>query len=135
MHWIDTGDIYAHILITITDGGIGLIAGTHMVDVLRKIVLGNLKILGLETDVPTLLQALIRLRGTTAPDLHGVREPVLVLLQVGIDESVTGTQQHDQHEDTPRHSKACERRAELVPPCRLPYFYKNISHMITSSFR
>ena len=64
------------------------------------------------------------------PDLHRVRQPVLILLQVRIDETVAGTQEHDEHEDAPRHGESRERRAELIPPCRLPYFCYDVSHNI-----
>ena len=53
-----------------------------------------------------------------------------MLLHGGVDESVAGSQQHDNHEDAPRHGKARERRAELVPPSRRPYFCNYIVNIL-----
>ena len=45
-----------------------------------------------------------------------------MLFQSGVDQTIACAQEHNDHEDTPRHSETRERRAELVPPRRTPYF-------------
>ena len=84
----------------------------------------------IEIDPAALTQSGVGFRRHTTIDLHRVGEEVAAHLHRRIDESVAGTQQHDNHEDAPRHSETRERRAELVPPCRLPYFSDYISHSL-----
>ena len=76
---------------------------------------GGLKVARVQLNITSLAQSLIGLRGGTSVGFHRVGQPVGTLLHIGIDESVTGTQQHNDHEDAPRHSKACKRRAKLIP--------------------
>ena len=60
-----------------------------------------------EFDGTTFLQSVVGLRGLTAENLHGVGEEASRVLCQGIDESVAGAEQEDEHEDSPRHSKSC----------------------------
>ena len=122
MHRIDTCYRTCNILFAIADSSTNIIKRTYLVDMILKIILSHSDISRLESDTATFLQTIIRLRSATSVNLHRVRQPVFVLLHVGINQTIACTQQYDDHEDAPRYSKTRKRRAELVPPGCRPYF-------------
>ena len=122
MDRIHTSYLYILIILAVGYHGAGIIAGSHFIYVLRELSFCGLHILGVQLDISSLLHTLVGLRGTSAIHLHRAGQVVAVHLHRSIDESVTSSQQHDDHKDSPRHSKSCERSAKLIPSCRLPYF-------------
>ena len=117
---IDTANARSQILLTIADSCRGVILCTHLVDSLRKLLFGNLPIALVQTNVTSFFEALIRLRGPVAEDHHGAIQEAVALLHIGIDQTITGTQQYNEHEDTPCHRKARECRAQFVATSCLP---------------
>ena len=125
---IDTLNCRTDIFLVVADGSRDTVTCPYFVNMIRELARCCIDIPRLQTDIPALLHSLIGLCCLTAKDHHGIREETFTLLQVGIDESITGTQKDDEHEDTPRHSETCERGAQFITPCCLPYFCKYISH-------
>ena len=95
--------------------------GPDVVDGLGKVRAGGGDVAVLQRQVAALLQPLIGLRGHSAEHHHRVRQEAVRLLHLGVDQSVSGAQQDDEHEDAPGHGKSRQARAQLVAARRLPY--------------
>ena len=122
MDGIDTRDAHIHVILAVGHHRTGGIGSTHIIDILLELRFCGSQVFRIEVDPAALAQSGIGFRRHTSIDLHRVGEEVAAHLHRRIDETIAGTQQHDNHEDAPRHSEARERRAEFVSPCRLPYF-------------
>jgi hypothetical protein len=94
--------------------------GTHLVDMVSELRLRGSQVFAVQRDGSSLRQSMIGFLGETAKNLHRVRQEACVLFYLRIEQSVTGTEQHQQHEDAPCHGKACERGAQFVATSRLP---------------
>ena len=103
------------------DIGDGLIHRAYLVDMLLELICRRRNIALLQRDATTLFQSLIGFGCLTAEDHDGVGQETAVLLQLGIDESVAGTQQHHEHEDAPGYSKASKCRPQFITLGRTPY--------------
>ena len=120
MDGINTCYLHVHIVLAISNGRTHIVAGTYLVDMILKLRFCSLQIVFVQLDIASFAQSLIGFRSGTSIRLHRVGKVVTHHIHIGIDESVTSTQQYDDHEDAPRHSKTCERSTELISPCRLP---------------
>ena len=119
---IDATHLRADILLPQTDGARGAILCTHLVDVVCELAGGDSHVALMQTDVTSLLQSLVGHRRLAAEDHHRTGEEAVVLLYRRIDEAIAGSQEHDEHEDAPRHGEARQRCAQLVASRRLPDF-------------
>ena len=118
---VDACHLGTDIFLTVADGDRGAILCPHLINDALELRIGGGDVTRLQTDAAPLLQTLIGFRGTPSEDHHGVGQEAFRLVQLRVNQSVARTQQYDNHEDAPRHSESCERRAQLVATGRLPY--------------
>ena len=125
---IDATKPRADIVLTHADNGLLRYSCPHLVDMIRKLCLRDGDVLVPERYIASFFHALVRFRSCTAEDGHGVHDETIIVVFQCMDKAIACSQQHDKHEDAPRHSKACKRGAQLVAPSRTPYFTDDISH-------
>ena len=128
MNRIHAHDLQAHVLLAICYCGTLIVRGSNVVNMILEFRFGGLQVVSVQADIAPFTKSLIGLRSPASICLHRIRQPVAALLEVSIDESVACAKQHDNHKDSPRHSKTCKRRAELVATSRRPYFCYYITH-------
>ena len=125
-------DAYIHVVLAIAGSATGEIVGSHLVNILSKLCPSGFQVLHVQLYIAPFLQTFIGHRSPTAINLHRVGQEVAVHLHRGIDETVSGSQQHDDHKDAPRHSKSRERSTKFIPSRCLPYFSYYIVHNLYS---
>src|SRR3712207_5333803 len=126
---IYTLDRRAEIVFAIGNGDIVLLnAGTHLIDMGRKLLIGNSKITVVEGDVTPFFQTIIGLGGVATEHNHGIAQEAAAVLFAGPDEPVAGPKEEDEHEDTPCHRESRKGRTQLIALGRGPYFCYYIVH-------
>ena len=78
----------------------------------------------------TLAQSLVWFRGAAAPYHYGVGKKPVLLLELSVDEPIASAEEEYQHEYSPCHRKARERRAEFVALGCAPYFFEEFNHIV-----
>ena len=85
--------------------------GAHAGHVVGELRFGVRQVAVVQLDAPPFLQAVVRLGGPAGEDADGVERPLGRVLLESVDEAVACAQQHDEHEDAPRHGKARQEGA------------------------
>ena len=136
MVWVDATDRGWDILLSQTNGCRSTILRSHLINILLKFRLRSIDVTLLEIDPAAFLKTMICFWGFATIDNHRRRQETLVLQNSGIYEAIARAQQHNEHKDSPCHSKACKRSTQFVAPGSRPYFTYYISHnLFTSSCR
>ena len=105
---VHTRQLCADVVLAKADGDSALRQlGTYLVDVAGELTAGSVEIGLPQLNGAAFLQSVVGLRGLSTEYLHGVGEEASRVLRQGIDKSVAGAKQEDEHEDSPRHSKSC----------------------------
>ena len=88
--------------------------GVH--DAVGKSVFRQREVAVVETDAAPLHEAVVGDGRDARPDLNDVHGHLAGIVLEGMDEPVARAQQHDEQEDSHRHRKARQCRAQLVVP-------------------
>ena len=95
--------------------------GSGVLHILLVALVGQSLVFVVEGYAPAFFQTVVSLRRISRAHHHRVVKKPVALYFLGVDESVAGSEQEDNHEDAPRHGKACQRGAQLVAPYGAPY--------------
>ena len=88
---------------------------------LREVGSQMSKIIVFQLQSPVFTVTLPRFGSIAWPDFDTVSREIAKVIHYAIVESVAGSQQNDQHKNSPRNRKAGQEGAELVLPHRAPY--------------
>ena len=82
-------DLHVHIFLTIRHNRTDRVCGTHFIDGCLEFRVGGGEVTLIQPDVSSFAQAVVSLRGHTSVGLHRVRQEVVMLLDGGIDQTIT----------------------------------------------